>query len=137
MKKHLSLLLGAALVVQSLGCGAILYPDRRGQREGRVDAGVAVMDGIGLLFFIIPGVIAFAVDFGTGAIYLPSGGARGGSAIRKVRFDLGGDDKAAVEAVVSADTGRRIDLGREDVRVVELASADELPARFESFRKFQ
>lgn len=30
------------------------------------------MDAIGLFFFIIPGVIAFAVDFSTGAIYLPS-----------------------------------------------------------------
>jgi hypothetical protein len=30
-----------------------------------------VLDGIGLLVFLVPGVIAFAVDFATGAIYLP------------------------------------------------------------------
>lgn len=53
------------------GCGTILYPDRRGQTGGRIDVGVALLDAIGLLFFIIPGVIAFAVDFSTGAIYLP------------------------------------------------------------------
>jgi hypothetical protein len=29
------------------------------------------LDGLGLLLFFVPGVIAFAVDFGTGAIYLP------------------------------------------------------------------
>jgi hypothetical protein len=31
------------------------------------------LDGVGLLLFLVPGVIAFAVDFATGAIYLPSG----------------------------------------------------------------
>jgi len=30
------------------------------------------MDGIGLLFFIVPGVIGFAVDIYNGAIYPPS-----------------------------------------------------------------
>ena len=53
------------------GCGTILYPNRRGQSRGRIDVGVALLDALGLLFFIIPGVIAFAVDFSTGAIYLP------------------------------------------------------------------
>jgi len=35
---------------------------------------VVALDAIGLLFFFVPGVIAFAVDFVTGAIYLPGGG---------------------------------------------------------------
>lgn len=65
-----SLALGAAAL--PLGaCGSILYPERRGQQGGRIDAGVAVLDGVGLLLFLIPGIIAFAVDFHTGAIYLP------------------------------------------------------------------
>jgi hypothetical protein len=29
------------------------------------------LDGLGLLLFFVPGVVAFAVDFYTGAIYLP------------------------------------------------------------------
>src|SRR5690606_29936038 len=33
--------------------------------------GVAILNGIGLLFYVIPGLIAFAVDFATGAIYFP------------------------------------------------------------------
>lgn len=53
------------------GCGLLLYPERRGQPGGRLDWGVVLLDGIGLLLFFIPGVIAFAVDFATGAIYLP------------------------------------------------------------------
>jgi hypothetical protein len=54
-------------------CGTILYPERRGQPAGRLDVGVIALDGLGLLLFLVPGVIAFAVDFATGAIYLPPG----------------------------------------------------------------
>ena len=54
-------------------CGTLLYPERRGQSAGRLDWKVIFLDGIGLLFFFIPGVIAFAVDFLNGTIYLPSG----------------------------------------------------------------
>jgi len=68
-----SLAVLAMLLFQQFGCGTILYPERRGQQGSSIDAGVAVLDGIGLLLFIIPGVIAFAVDFSTGAIYLPGG----------------------------------------------------------------
>lgn len=34
---------------------------------------VILLDGLGLLVFFLPGVVAFAVDFATGAIYLPGG----------------------------------------------------------------
>jgi hypothetical protein len=59
------------LIVQLTGCGTILYPERKGQKNGKIDAGVAILDGIGILLYIIPGVIAFAVDFYNGTIYLP------------------------------------------------------------------
>ena len=48
-----------------------MYPERRGQPAGRLDWAVVLADGLGLLLFFVPGVIAFAVDFATGAIYLP------------------------------------------------------------------
>ena len=35
---------------------------------------MAVADGVGLIFFILPGVIAYAIDFSTGCIYLSGGG---------------------------------------------------------------
>lgn len=60
-----------AVVCHSLGCGTLLHPERRGQPPGRIDPAIAVLDGVGLLLFFVPGVIAFAVDFATGAIYLP------------------------------------------------------------------
>lgn len=66
----------AFLIVQLMGCGTILYPERKGQKSGKIDAGVAILDGIGVLCFIIPGVIAYAVDFYNGTIYLP--GTTGG-----------------------------------------------------------
>ncbi len=52
-----------------------MHPERKGQTSGRIDAGVAVLNGVGLLFFLIPGVIAYAVDFSNGTIYLPKGTA--------------------------------------------------------------
>ncbi|ETI62519.1 hypothetical protein [Marinomonas profundimaris] len=64
----------ALLVTQVTACGTLLYPERRGQTNGQIDVGVAALDAIGLLFFFVPGVVAFGVDFITGAIYLPGAG---------------------------------------------------------------
>ena len=54
------------------GCGTLFYSERCGRPHGgRIDWKVAALDGLGLILFFIPGVIAFVVDFSTGAIYLP------------------------------------------------------------------
>ncbi len=85
-----------ATLTVSLGCGTILYPERRGQRTtARIDAGVAVMDALWCLLFIIPGVVAFAVDFSDGAIYLP-GGRAGDGPLEVVKTD-GRMDAATIE----------------------------------------
>jgi hypothetical protein len=65
--------LAASLLVQLTACGMILHPERKGQKGGQIDPAIAIFDGIGLLFFFLPGVIAFAVDFSNGTIYLPGG----------------------------------------------------------------
>lgn len=65
--------LATSLLVQLTACGTILHPERKGQRGGQIDPAIAIFDGIGLLFFFLPGVIAFAVDFSNGTIYLPGG----------------------------------------------------------------
>jgi hypothetical protein len=70
-RRALSLIVMTVLLFQLAACGTIMYPERKGQTSGKIDVGVAVLDGIGLLFFIIPGVIAYAVDFSNGTIYLP------------------------------------------------------------------
>jgi len=70
-KKIISLILSLLLVTQISACGTLFYPDRRGQTSGKIDVDVVLLNGIGLLFYILPGVIAFTVDYKTGAIYMP------------------------------------------------------------------
>lgn len=61
------------------GCGTVLHPERRHRsHSGQIDWKIAAMNGLGLVLFFVPGVIAFAVDFYTGAIYLPAGHAHSG-----------------------------------------------------------
>ena len=107
----------AALTLHLTACGTILHPERKGQRDGRLDAGVVVLDAIGLLFFIIPGVIAFAVDFSNGTIYLPGTKGQGGigAAPRTLRFDPKDRSLASLEKRLEAETGRPLCLDRAQV----------------------
>lgn len=72
MKRWCGLVLAAA-ILNTAACGYLIYPERQGLRGDRFDGTVVALDAIGLLFFVLPGVIAFAVDFSTGCIYLPEG----------------------------------------------------------------
>ena len=51
--------LAATLLTQLAACGTLFFPDRRGQIEGKVDPLVVGLDAIGILFYVIPGLIAF------------------------------------------------------------------------------
>lgn len=113
-----------ALILQSFGCGTILHPERKGQQGGRIDAGIAVLDGIGLLFFIIPGVIAFAVDFSNGTIYLPGG--KSGAKLEQLRFNPKGDAKASVERIIRKRTGLAVRLNQRNMRVRGLGSREQM-----------
>ena len=66
-------LLCITLVLNTTGCGTVLYPERKGQIDGQLDPAIVALNALGLVFFLIPGVIAFAVDFSNGTIYLPDG----------------------------------------------------------------
>lgn len=121
-------LLVAVLIFQMAACGTLLYPERRGQKTGQIDVGVAVLDGIGLLFFILPGVVAFAVDFATGAIFLPSGTRQSPLfSPRKatmnfsvVYADPSTLNQETIEAIVSEHTGQAVSLNRPDIVVSKL-----------------
>lgn len=67
------IVVGSLIASQLAACGTLIYPERQGQNGGKLDLGVVALDAIGLLFWFVPGVIAFGVDFITGAIYLPGG----------------------------------------------------------------
>jgi hypothetical protein len=121
------------LIAQLVGCGTLMYPERRGQKGGRVDVGVAILDGIGLLFFIIPGIIAYAVDFSEGTIYLPAGIARGSlniKDIKQVKFDPKHYNAATIEKIIKRETGYAVKLSQDNMEVYKLKSLDDMMARF-------
>jgi hypothetical protein len=110
------------------GCGTIFYPERRGQPAGRLDWKVVAFDAVGLVFFFVPGIIAFAVDFATGAIYLPPDyygkAAREpnkGAKLSMLRLPRGKANREHIEHAVSQHTGREIvlDDGKFETRELE------------------
>ncbi|WP_213875425.1 polyribonucleotide nucleotidyltransferase [Pseudomonas sp. dw_358] len=109
----------AALLAQMTGCGAIFYPERRGQIDGRIDPGIAVLDAVGLLFYIIPGLIAYGVDFTTGAIYLPHGKtAQIDPVILHQAVGVDGKvDNAKLQAIMQTELGQSLPLN--DPRLIQ------------------
>lgn len=130
--RGISLLTGFVLILSVTSCGTILYPERRGQRAGHIDTEVAVLDGIGLLFFFLPGVIAFAVDFSTGAIYLPDGSygmSLTPSTMQDARIIQAGSHPLTrhnIETMVEKETGRKIDLSSPLAQAARISSDQDL-----------
>ena len=119
------------LVFQLAGCGTIFYPERRGQRAGNLDVGIVILDGIGLLFAIVPGVIAFAVDFSNGCIYLPDRRHDDRSAqLKQIKFDPKHTSLAQIERIIKDQTGQTVYLTQDNIRVSRLNSQEEMKARF-------
>lgn len=53
-------------------CGTILKSYQINKpHTNQLDLTVVILDSVGLLFFLLPGIIAFAVDYSTGTLYLP------------------------------------------------------------------
>jgi hypothetical protein len=94
------------------GCGTLMYPERRGQaRTGGIDWTVAGMDAIGLVLFFIPGLIAFAVDYHNGTLFLPEGStsASGRRTLRTVKLSSHPSPEE-IAAAVSSATGMPVAL---------------------------
>ena len=127
-------------LLSGLGCGYMLYPERRGRTSGRIDAGIAVLDALWLLLFLIPGIVAFVVDFSSGTIYLGGGHSRNDQprpddrrkegppqGERMIVLEAGPNpSRARIEAVVGVHLGRRISLDDPRVQSRRLASHDEI-----------
>ena len=123
----------AVFTLQLAGCGTLMYPERRGQRGGRLDVGVTVLDAVGLLFFIIPGVIAFCVDFSNGTIYLPEHRIMTSLNIkdfRQVKFDPNHTSIASIERIIKDETGREVKLDQANVKIAKLRSFNDMLVQF-------
>lgn len=112
--------IGASVIAIS-GCGTIFYPERKGQLSGDIDPAVAVANGVGLLFFIVPGVIAYAVDFSNGTIYLPNR-TSGDIDTQPLEDNM---DIAALEKLLSEQAGQPVTLQSELMKVEEVDNLDE------------
>lgn len=116
------LISAGVLAVAATGCGTIFYPERRGQAAGPLDWKIVALDAVGLLFFFIPGVIAFAVDFNNGTIYLPP-------------EECAAEDTESTPALTSIEVPRReLTLERIETTVSVQAKKDVRlePGRFET-----
>ena len=126
-----SLFIAVALLLCTSSCGTIIHPERRGQSAGQIDVGIAVLDGIGLLFFFVPGIIAFAVDFSTGAIYLPQGSSRLDllptdlKNAELVHLEPSSLSRSEIESIVKEKIGKDIDLASSETRVAKVVSGEE------------
>jgi hypothetical protein len=133
----LASMLAAAVALNSVSCGTLLHPERRGQPAGRLDPAIVLLDAAGLLLFLIPGIIAFAVDFSTGAIYLPpeynwtSEGSAGNSSeeVRRgnlVKVQLATEEltREEIEEAVRKKTGRIVELEPGRYRASRLSRLD-------------
>lgn len=113
-------------------CGTIFYPDRRTSRKdgtmgGEIDIMILALDAVGLFFFLVPGIIAFAVDFGTGAIFLPEGGEQMDGDEKTIFDEMNEQARiqtpvqpARIETVLHEKTGKRINLQEQPLLALEI-----------------
>lgn len=122
MKRFVSILLIATLLAAPTGCGTLIHPERKGQIGGDFDLNIVILDGIGLIFFLIPGVIAYAVDLNNGTIYLPEG--RGQNIGYMQKEDMDTRNMRAVKTGMRRDEMTEQNIRRE----VEQYSGRKVPA---------
>ncbi len=79
MKRTLaSLCLASLAILPTFGCGTLMFSERQDVAHSeKFDTNILILDGIGLIFFIVPGLVAYGIDFYSGAIYLPHGVEKG------------------------------------------------------------
>lgn len=129
-RRWVSWLVLASVLTQLAGCGTIFWPERRGQPPGRLDPKVVALDAVGLLLFFIPGVIAFAVDFNNGTIYLPPESQVNVQPSKHgwtpIRTSSKSPTSEEIERIVRQRTGQSIRLQPGRYRATKLDSPQEL-----------
>ena len=109
----------AALLTQLTACGTLFYPDRRGQIEGKVDPVIVALNAIGILFYVIPGLI-----------YLP-GGSTAQIAPETLRQAIDADGKVnnvRLQAILERELGQHLPLN--DPRLIQHKGSSEQLAMY-------
>jgi hypothetical protein len=114
-------LLALLLILQLTACGTLFFPERHGQRTGRIDPAVVIFDGALLFLFIVPGLVAFGIDFHTGAIYLPRG--RG---LSRIDLEPGTQDLESIEALIRERTDTDFRFADPELEMRHFEEAAEL-----------
>jgi hypothetical protein len=130
--RRLAALAGLLAPAWLTSCGALIHPERVGQpRTGRLDPSIVVLDGLGLLLFLVPGVIAFIVDFATGAIYMPpeyqglnDDAERTAEGLVKVSVEKP-MTRERIEAAIARASGKRVKLDPGTYRAQSVPSLEE------------
>ncbi|WP_052464987.1 hypothetical protein [Geoalkalibacter subterraneus] len=119
------------LTISLAGCGTLIYPERRGQSGGRIDPAIAILDGVGLLVFLIPGMIAFAVDFATGAIYLPGSSHAALDGDKMTIIELPDSDMSpeALREIIEERTGYPISFHHPQLEAYRVENAEDIRVR--------
>lgn len=118
------------MMLELTACGTVFYPERKGNKSGAIDPIVAVADAIGLLFFFIPGVIAFAVDFNNGTIYLPGGKKHSSLTPEELKSVTpnGKIDKKILGDLMSKKLAQPVNLDASDVQIKTFSTENALLA---------
>ena len=70
--KQLAIISAIVLSLFVSACGTILKPNQINKpHSSQLDIAIVALDAFGLIFFIIPGAVAFVVDYSNGTLYLP------------------------------------------------------------------
>jgi len=129
------------VIVELTGCGYFLYPERRGQKPvGRVDPAIAVLDALGLLLFVVPGVIAFAVDITNGTLYFPSGHRHSSlppktEKITMIRVNASELNRERFEEIIEKYAGVPVRLDQQNLKIYELDRSENIEARLAEIEK--
>lgn len=129
------IVISVVLIIQLAGCGYFLYPERRGQRPGgRVDPAVATLDALGLLLFIVPGVIAFVVDITNGTLYFPSGRHHASisnerESLTVIQVNPGELNEKTIQEIVKKQTGVPIRFDLRNVEIYELDRTENIEVK--------
>jgi hypothetical protein len=133
------LIVSVALILQLAGCGTIFYPNRRGQTGGQIDVGIAILDACWFFLFIIPGFVAFGIDFTTGAIYMP-GSHRGSISpdaenMTVVHVDPKELSNNTIEDIVRKYTGCSTDFCLSNAQIYAVDSPEKIVITLAELRK--